>query len=263
MSGITPLIDTLLHQVLGRRVDTPSPQPLNQPVRPTSPGEALRAVHSDSRLETRAPGPAVGHVAKGQGRAAPQPSSPAAGPPGSAQTHLSATARTIADLLGRFPAPPSAVSPAAPLLAAGQAATPEQLAQRLAGSIRDSGLFYESHLARWFQGDLPRQQLNREPQMLQLLQQLRFAPVASSPGVTPAAALATAAAATAVSASASGLPAPVRAEALAARLQALQPPVPFLARAAAPRGEGGSLGPLPGAGAPTLTPPAATAPPAG
>ena len=36
---------------------------------------------------------------------------------------------------------------------------------RLEASIRDSGLFYESHLKRWFQGETPRQQLLREPQM--------------------------------------------------------------------------------------------------
>ncbi|RAH36596.1 flagellar hook-length control protein FliK [Halomonas sp. SL1] len=249
MSGITPLIDTLLHQVLGKRVDTPAPQPLNQPVKPTSPADAPRALHSDSRLDARAPGPAVGEVARGQGREAPAPQAPSGGAPGSALTHFSATARTIADLLGRFPAPPSAVSPAAPLLAASEAATPEQLAQRLSGSIRDSGLFYESHLARWYRGDVPRQQLNREPQMLQLLQQLRFTPVASAPGGSPAAALATAAAATAASASASGAPATGNAEALAARVQALQPSAPFLTRTAMPRGEAPALLPSVAAGA--------------
>ncbi|QFT83436.1 Flagellar hook-length control protein FliK [Halomonas sp. THAF12] len=255
MSGITPLIDTLLHQVLGKRVDTPAPQPLNQPVKPTSPSDAARAVHSDSRLDARSPGPAVGEVARGQGREALAPQAPSGGAPGSALTHFSATARTIADLLGRFPAPPSAVSPAAPLLAAGETAAPEQLAQRLSGSIRDSGLFYESHLARWYRGDVPRQQLNREPQMLQLLQQLRFAPVAAASGGSPGAALATAAA------PASGAPASGHAEALAARVQALQPPVPLLIRTAMPRGEAPMLLPSVAAGAnPQVPPPAPTMP---
>ncbi len=243
MSGITPLIDTLLHQVLGKRVDTPTPQPLNRPVQPTAPSDALRAVHSDSRLDARHPPPVAGEVARGQGRdTAPSPAS-AGDTPRSALTHFSGTARTIADLLGRFPAPPSAVTAAAPLVAAGEAAAPEALAQRLSGSIRDSGLFYESHLVRWYQGGMSRQQLNREPQMLQLLQQLRFTPAASASGATPSAA------ATAASAPAAN------AEALAARVQALQPPVPFLPRAALPRGEGASPPPIPGSGPMTLTPP--------
>jgi hypothetical protein len=46
-----------------------------------------------------------------------------------------------------------------------ETASPQTLATRLESSIRDSGLFYESHLKRWFQGEGSRQQLWREPQM--------------------------------------------------------------------------------------------------
>ncbi|MDR5866914.1 flagellar hook-length control protein FliK [Halomonas koreensis] len=217
MSGITPLIDTLLHQVLGKRVDVPLPKPLNQPIKPTAPAEAPRAVHSDSRLDARAPAPSAGEVARQRAPGGSAPASPAGAPPSSALTHLSASARTIADLLGRFPAPPSAVSPAAPLVAPGQAASPDQLAQHLQASIRDSGLFYEAHLARWFKGELPRQQLHREPQMLRTL---HFTPL-------------TAAATSTGSASGSASTASV-----AARVQAATPPVPFLPQAIHPRGEG-------------------------
>lgn len=41
---------------------------------------------------------------------------------------------------------------------------PTQLEQQLAKGLRESGLFYESHLARWFSGDYPLEELLREPQ---------------------------------------------------------------------------------------------------
>ncbi|MFP4262391.1 MAG: flagellar hook-length control protein FliK [Halomonas sp.] len=179
MSGITPLLDTLLHQVLGKRVDTPPPRDLNQPVKPTSPAEAPRALHSDSRLDAR-PGAASSQRTH---RTSPQPPPDPAlyprqegTPPTSSQTHLSSAGRTIADLLMRFPAPPSTLSTRAPLVTTGQAADPAQVAARLEGSVRDSGLFYESHLNRWYKGELPRQQLEREPQMWRTL---RFSPSAA------------------------------------------------------------------------------------
>jgi len=50
-------------------------------------------------------------------------------------------------------------------MSAQDAPSAQVLASRLEASIRDSGLFYESHLKRWFQGETPRQQLLREPQM--------------------------------------------------------------------------------------------------
>ncbi|RTR04423.1 flagellar hook-length control protein FliK [Halomonas nitroreducens] len=175
MSGITPLLDTLLHQVLGKRADVPPPRVLNEPVKPTAPAEAAKAVHSDSRLETRSPAPSAEGLARPgrQGSAQPAVTS-GASPTPSALTHFSASARTIADLLLRFPAPPSAVTPAAPLVSSGQAVASPALAERLQGSIRDSGLFYESHLARWYKGELPREQLAREPQAWRIL---RFTPL--------------------------------------------------------------------------------------
>lgn len=39
------------------------------------------------------------------------------------------------------------------------------IAARLQQSIQHSGLFYESHVARWFRGELPLEALRREPQM--------------------------------------------------------------------------------------------------
>ncbi|WP_328716842.1 flagellar hook-length control protein FliK [Halomonas elongata] len=177
MSGITPLLDTLLHQVLGKRADVPPPRELNQPVKPVSPGDAPRALHSDSRLDARAPPGRAGPAAQDPRRAAaPVPVADTASP-SSTHTHFSTTARTIADLLLRFPAPTSAVTPAAPLLSIDRPISPTLLAQRLENSVRDSGLFYESHLARWFTGGLSRQQLEREPQMWRTL---IFTPAPSS-----------------------------------------------------------------------------------
>lgn len=171
MSGINTLIDTLMHQVLGKRVDTPLPRDLNQPVKPLTPADAPAAVRSDSRLDARNSVPL-----REAGRAPPderaaQTRQPAGEkpPPASTQTSFTASARSIADLFLRFPASTSALRAAQPLFPASENASPTQVAERLQSSVRDSGLFYESHLSRWFRGDLSREQLQREPQMLRLL----------------------------------------------------------------------------------------------
>ena len=46
MSGINTLIDTLMHSVLGKRVDIPLQKELNAPVRPISPSDAPLAVRA-------------------------------------------------------------------------------------------------------------------------------------------------------------------------------------------------------------------------
>ena len=61
----------------------------------------------------------------------------------------------------------------------GAPADPALLEQQLAKGLRESGLFYESHLARWFSGDYPLEELLREPQgrlSAQLQQPLPMAP---------------------------------------------------------------------------------------
>ncbi len=185
MSGITPLIDTLLHQVLGKRVDVPVPRELNAPVQPSSPSDAVQALRSDSRLDPRqgtVSSPLVGR-SQGQGVSPSDLSRPGAQP--STQTHFSASAQTIASVLERFPAPPSTLRVQGPLLPAEASTAPStQVASRLQQSIETSGLFYESHLAKWYRGELPRQQLALEPQMnransANLFQQLT--PVTSAP----------------------------------------------------------------------------------
>lgn len=214
MSGITPLIDTLLHQVLGKRVDVPPTKDPNAPVQPVDPGRGPGAVHSDSRLDARRPQQAA--ATTGQRPATPNAEVPTdSDRPASTITRLSAPGARIAELLARFPAPPSALTSTGPLLTASPAqqaapsASPStlgathgapattattatsataglatgpsgpavtMLAERLGVRVRDSGLFYESHLNRWFHGNLDRAQLAREPQMWRALV---FRPMAS------------------------------------------------------------------------------------
>lgn len=173
MSGvITPLIDTLLHQVLGKRGDAPVIRDMPEPVKPLAPGSAPRAVQSDSRLESgRAGGAAQARIGTG-GEGRPVTTGPPL-LPSSTATHFSPAARTIADVLLKFPAPPSVVTPSAPLIADPTSVTASQVAAGLQGSVESSGLFYESHLASWFRGNRARGDLLREPQM-------QFAPPATA-----------------------------------------------------------------------------------
>tara|TARA_R110002049_G_scaffold153872_3_gene318285 strand:- start:3330 stop:4601 length:1272 start_codon:yes stop_codon:yes gene_type:complete len=169
VSGITPLIDTLLHQVLGRQGEVSLQRALDQPVKPIPHGEGPRAVMRDANLDGRPPASPLNDLKRlphplDGGRTLPG-GEPLPSSPGSTQTHFSPAARTIADVLLRFPAPPSVMRPEAPLVAGNEAPGASTVATRLEASIRDSGLFYESHLKRWFQGEGTRQQLLNEPQM--------------------------------------------------------------------------------------------------
>lgn len=168
MSGITPILDTLLHQVLGKRVDIPSQRELAEPVKPVWSAEGPRAVRSDSRLESRDASrlpttPVTVDTADAQRGAetASRTDARAGAPPPA----LSPGARVISSLLARFPSSPSVLRAPEPLFDAAAAPSRDAVAERLLGAIRDSGLFYESQLARWYRGEVPRQQLERQPQM--------------------------------------------------------------------------------------------------
>jgi len=170
VSGITPILDTLLHQVLGRR-DTPADRPLpDQLIAPPRAGLPPQSAHSDSRLDPR-PLPTA-RTAIGRGGnvnaepAARGTSAPAPEPGGAVTTRFSAAARIIADILTRFPASQAAIRAQAPLLTTSERMHAAQLAARLRDSIESSGLFYEAHLLRWRGGMFPLAQLLREPQML-------------------------------------------------------------------------------------------------
>lgn len=185
MSGITPIIDTLLHQVLGRR-DAPVERPLPDTlILPAQPGQAAAKAYSDSRLDPRALLPARPRgtpASKAEADTTPQARAGPASEAGArmaAAIRFSSAARTIAEVLARFPAPPTPLRVAAPLLAPGERVDAARLATLLRASIETSGLFYESHLKRWRGGSLPLERLRAEPQM-------RFAPTTTTPaGASP------------------------------------------------------------------------------
>ena len=163
-----------MHQVLGKRVETQLPRDLNPPVKPMSPSDAPSAVRSDSRLDARQNAPVrqpgraprdVSNTPLKQPRGGGRQGTP------SAQVNFTPTARSIADLLMRFPVSTSTstVRVSQPLFPSNTQPAPTQVAQQLQTSVRESGLFYESHLARWYRGGFSREQLQREPQMWRTL----------------------------------------------------------------------------------------------
>lgn len=175
MSGITPLLDTLLHQVLGPKGDLTAQKNLNQPVRPVDPGEGPRALQSDSRLDSRPNSQAHAvqpHLRTGSklAQATYQQIQPNLPSPPSAQIALSSAGKAIADVLMQYPAPGSTIRPGAPLIQPGETVTTTLLADRLESSIRNSGVFYESTLGRWFRGEVPRSALQQQPQMQNIAQ---------------------------------------------------------------------------------------------
>ncbi len=191
MSFITPLLDTLLHEVLGKRMDAPVRRELNEAAQPVSRVDSPLSVRSDSRLNQSHAGKLAPFSATGRAGSAGGATDGLAAarygeqPEAQSPTRFSTTARVIGDILERFPQPPSVIRAQTPLIGAGaaEAVTPEQLAGRLQSHVNESGLFYESHLTRWFRGELSSQQLQREPQM-QLPRQAASAP-ASRPEPAP------------------------------------------------------------------------------
>ena len=116
---------------------------------PAEIAKSVKALTDEAQLHTRDP------------RTPPNTNAAA---PSSTQTQLSVAARTLADVLLKYPELPPALKAAAPLLSAATQ-EPAQVAKALQRGIGESGLFYESHVARWFTGKLPLNTLAREPQM--------------------------------------------------------------------------------------------------
>lgn len=123
---------------------------------------------------TLAPGHPAAAMAGGAPPPAGAPSEPGADAPA---PDLSAAARAIAGVLGSAhsaTAPLPSLIGAAPLLAAaperapaasGAPPDPAQLARTLQQAVSQSGLFYESHVAEWADGQRSLAELQREPQM--------------------------------------------------------------------------------------------------
>lgn len=90
---------------------------------------------------------------------------PGAAPDSASHTDLSPSGLLVEALLQQPAATGTALAEATPLLAAAPPAGPQApLAQALQQAMRQSGLFYESHLAAWQQGELPLAELLQEPQ---------------------------------------------------------------------------------------------------
>lgn len=145
---------------------------------------------------------------------------PAPSAPGetAARAALSPTGRLISFLLTGQPAPDTpAIARGQPLQAASGPINAAALAAALRQGISESGLFYESHLARWTTGKLPTEALLREPQARLPLTQAGGAPNPAAPAPAQSGATTdTAAAARAASAAQSA--APVRTDAIPDRL---------------------------------------------
>lgn len=169
MSGITFLLDTLLHQVLGKRADTSTPERQPAPVKPLTPADAVQQLRSDSRLDPRRGAaafggnenvsgkmnPAAGGIAGSQNFSGPKTQE--------AGAHLSTVARTLSELLRETSDAAPVIRPARPLARSNHTGATE-LAASLKSSVENSGLFYESHLLRWYRGERERLLLDAEPQ---------------------------------------------------------------------------------------------------
>jgi hypothetical protein len=174
MSVITPLLDTLLHEVLGKPRQFPLPRDLNQPVGATYVSVPGRSAHSDSRLDARnPPGPDISALATTVRRAAvdtalamPASATDPAATQGGVETTFSPAAQRIAEILAKMPAAAPLVQKGGqPLLGHAVFADPARVAQALQQVIGKSGLFFEAQVARWYRGELPRHQLEDQPQV--------------------------------------------------------------------------------------------------
>ncbi len=161
MSGLTPLVDTLLATRLAQRVDL---VPLKSEVEITGPGAVAQVekVTNDVRLPSRAAmlqQLGVGLLKSGDNN------SPTAVParPGATVT-LSVAARTVNAILDVSSGVSSKITGTEPLWPKLQSPLAPVLSATLARTVANSGLFYESHLAQFVAGTRTLAQLAQEPQ---------------------------------------------------------------------------------------------------
>ena len=171
MSGITPLVDTLLATRLAQRLDL---VPLKGQFDITGPVTVnpVGQVTNDVRLSSRA-------AAQQQlGGVLPQYADTARPVPtaGLNQTvTLSAMARALTAILDPPAATPTRIFGTAPLVSDAQTPNTPQLTATLANTVAHSGLFYEAHLRQFAVGTRTQAQLAQEPQA-QLQTRVAFAP---------------------------------------------------------------------------------------
>ncbi|CDS50295.1 hypothetical protein [Polaromonas sp. CG9_12] len=179
MSGLTPLVDTLLATRLAQRVDL---VPLKPEVQVAGPGPVTQVeeVINDVRLPSRAAveqelgvGPLKNGL-RGHGDLAARPDQ---------AVTLSAAARAVSAILDDQTGALTRVIGSRPLLASAQLPPSAVIAETLARTVSHSGLFYESHLAQFAAGTRSLAELAQEPQA-RLEESLKGAPV--QPGLPKA-----------------------------------------------------------------------------
>ena len=172
MSGLTPLVDTLLATRLAQRVDL---VPLKPEVQVAGPGPVTQVeeVINDVRLPSRAAveqqlgvGPLKSGL-RGHGDIAARPDQ---------AVTLSAAARAVSAILEGEAGTAARVVGSGPLLPSSPLPPPAVVAATLANTVSHSGLFYESHLAQFAAGARSLDELAQEPQA-RLEGNLKAAPV--------------------------------------------------------------------------------------
>jgi hypothetical protein len=160
VSGLSPLVDTLLATRLAQRVDL---VPLKPEVQLAGPGAVTQVeeVINDVRLPSRAAleqqlgvGLLKGGL-RGHGDRAARPDQ---------GVTLSAAARAVSAILGGETGAAARVTGSRPLLASSQVPPSQAIAATLAHTVSHSGLFYESHLAQFAAGTRSLDELAQEPQ---------------------------------------------------------------------------------------------------
>ncbi len=160
MSGVTPLVDTLLATRLAQRLDL---VPLKPQVEIAGPAAATRVekIANDVRLPSRAALEqqlGVGVSGSGHGRPGSPPSDSGSG------VILSAVARAVSAILHPQMGPALKIRGSEPLWPHSPPPPGQVLAARLAQTVTHSGLFYESHLQQFAAGLRSLEQMVREPQ---------------------------------------------------------------------------------------------------
>lgn len=158
MSGVTGLVDTSVADKLAQRPDLVR-LPSASVVPGLDPVVQVTAVANDVRIQSDAA--RARQMFAGAGSPASQPAGTAAPAPAD---ELSIAARAIGAVLADLTGPARPVTGAGPLAPRGAATTPQALARSLATALSASGLFYESHLAAFTAGLVPRADLELEPQ---------------------------------------------------------------------------------------------------
>jgi hypothetical protein len=159
MSGVTPLVDTLLVTRLAQRADL---VPLKAQLEIAGPGATppVEGVTNDIRLPSRAALQQQLDVGLNGGDR--RDAAPLASPGGSVT--LSAAARTVSAILD-FPAGTAPkILGGEPLWPHSQPLVARLLTATLAHTVATSGLFYESHLQQYAAGTRTLAQLAQEPQ---------------------------------------------------------------------------------------------------